>query len=102
MGPAGRKPYVMQTAGSTGGQRKARTSTLTGNRTFWGDKGPEVRQRRWKRVRISDVQMYPAAHYAFVTVKSAVQVRTAIIHRHRDPFDKKTKIPSPFGKVKLG
>ena len=42
----GRKPCIMQTAGSMGRQRKARTSRLIGNHTVWGDKYPECRQRK--------------------------------------------------------
>ena len=34
VGPDGRKPHIRKTAGSMGGQRKARTSRLIGNHSF--------------------------------------------------------------------
>ena len=57
MGPNGRKSHIMQTAGSMGGQRKARTSRLIGNHSFWGDKCPGVDKERWKRAGITSVRM---------------------------------------------
>ena len=39
-GPNGRKPYICEQQGSVGRQRKTETSILTGNHTFWGEKGP--------------------------------------------------------------
>ena len=57
MGPNGRKSHIMQTAGSMGGQRKARTSRLIGNHSFWGDKYPGVDKERWKRAGIASVRM---------------------------------------------
>ena len=53
----GRKPCIMQTAGSMGRQRKARTSRLIGNHIFWGDKCPGSRQRKVEKGQISSVRM---------------------------------------------
>ena len=50
-GPEGRKPHIMQTAGSMGRPRKAGTSRLTRNHTFGGDKYPGGRQRNVEKAR---------------------------------------------------
>ena len=59
MGPDGRKPCLMEIAGSMGDKKKkGGTFRLIGNHTFWGDKCPECRQRKVEKgARISNVWM---------------------------------------------
>ena len=69
MGPYGRKPHIMQTAGFMGRQRKAGTSRLSGNHTFWGDKCSGGRQRKVEKASNLQSPKEPVAHYALITIK---------------------------------
>ena len=57
-------------------KRKAETSRLTGNHTFWGDKGPRGKES-WEKAGISGILMQPFAPCALITIKLALQIRSS-------------------------
>ena len=56
--------------------KKAEISELTRNHTFWGDKCPGGRQRKWGNGRNLWFLHVTFAHYALITIKLALQVRS--------------------------
>ena len=77
--------------------KKAEISELTRNHTFWGDKCPGGRQRKWGKGRNLWFLHVTFAHYALITIKLALQIR----RNHHAPrlwhfLSRLNKDPNPF------